>query len=337
MSINVNLESNKNSKFSLKFENSNNKLYVWATNLTTIPIKNYKKELALEQIQENKYFCFCDNISEVINELTEIKSTKIEEENNCITLFIPINSKKIKEFIIKIEETPKSSEEKTEELYRFINQLLIENKNLKSKVETLENKFSQEIKELKESNENLKNQISSLFVDSNIITSNQYQILKNWINPNRRMKFKLLYSAKRDGDNRKAFHDRCDNKAPTITIVQTQKDVIFGGYTEAQWDSGSNSKKDQNAFCFSLTNNKKYLQNEGNNSSIYCNKDYGPWFGTCFIGIGYEKDNFCSDSSANYLNDLGHYGGKDYKKYEINNNEKSFVCKEVEVFEVKYL
>ena len=112
MSIKVNLESNKNSKFKLKFENSNNKLYVCATNLTTIPIKNYNRELTLEQIQENKYFSFCDNISEVINELTEIKNTKIEEENNHITLLIPINSKKIKEFIIKIEETPKSNEKK---------------------------------------------------------------------------------------------------------------------------------------------------------------------------------------------------------------------------------
>ena len=251
MSISINLESNKNSKFKLKFENSNNKLNVCATNLTRIPIINYNKELTLEQIQENKFFSFCDNISEVINELTEIKNTKIEEENNHIILIIPINSKKIKEFIIKIEETQKSKEQKIEELYSIINELLIENKNLKSKVESLEEKFNQEIKELK-------SQINPLIIDTNIITLYQYQILKNWINPNRRMKFNLLYSAKRDGDNRKAFHDRCDNKAPTITIVQTQKDVIFGGYTEAQWDSESRAKKDQNAFCFSLTNNKKY-------------------------------------------------------------------------------
>ena len=176
-----------------------------------------------------------------------------------------------------------------------------------------------------------------LIVDTNIITFYQYQTLKNCINPNRRMKFKLLYSATRDGDNRKAFHDRCDNKAPTITIVQTQKGIIFGGYTEIQWDSVSRAKKDQNSFCFSLTNNKKYLQNEGNNDSIYCYKDYGPWFGTCFFGIGAQKDNFCSDSNANCLNESGYYGGKDYKNFEINNNEKSFVCKEVEVFEVKYL
>ena len=71
--------------------------------------------------------------------------------------------------------------------------------------------------------------------------------------------------------------------------------------------------------------------------SIYCHKDYGPWFGTCFFGIGNCRDNFCSESNSNYLNDIGTYGGKDYKKYEINNFEKAFVCKELEVLEVKYL
>jgi hypothetical protein len=146
MSINVNLESSKNSKFNLKIENSNSKLYVCATNLTTNPIKNYNRELTLEQIQENKYFSFCDNISEVVNELTEIKNTKIEEENDHITLLIPINSKKFKDFIIKIGETPESNEKTNEELYSIINELKIENINLKSKVEALEEKFNKEIK-----------------------------------------------------------------------------------------------------------------------------------------------------------------------------------------------
>ena len=151
------------------------------------------------------------------------------------------------------------------------------------------------------------------------------------------MKFKLLYSAKRDGDNVKAFHDKCDNKAPTITIVETQKGIIFGGYTEAQWNCREGPCQEQNSFCFSLTNNKKYLQNKGSKDSIFCHPKYGPWFGTCFFGIGYKRDNFCSDPNSNYLNDLGTYGGNDYKKYEINNFETSFVCKEVEVFEVNYL
>ena len=212
-----------------------------------------------------------------------------------------------------------------------------ENKNLKLKVEKIEEKFDQEINNLKKSNEELLNKISCLNADSCIINSAQLETLKKWINPNKPIKFNLLYSAKKHGDNRISFHNRCDNRAPTITIVETTKGIIFGGYTEAKWQSEGYAKKDENAFCFSLTNNKKYLQNKGKNDSIFCNKDYGPWFGTCFFGIGYGKDNFCSDPNSNYLNDLGTYGGDDYRQYEINNFEKQFFCKEVEIFEVKYL
>ena len=121
------------------------------------------------------------------------------------------------------------------------------------------------------------------------------------------MRFKLLYSAKRDGDNRKAFHDRCDYKSPTITIIKTEKNAVFGGYTEIQWKSIGGEQYDKNAFCFSLTNNKKYFQNEYNLNSIYCDSDYGPWFGTCFFGVGFNRDNFCSDSSANCLDNC-YYG-----------------------------
>ena len=189
---------------------------------------------------------------------------------------------------------------------------------------------------MKQNNEELKEYFESI-TNSKILNVNQYKILKNWINPNVKMKFELIYSAKRDGDNRKAFHDRCDNKSPTIIIVKTGKNIIFGGYTEAPWKSEGGATNDPKSFCFSLSDNKRYLQNKGKNDSIYCDKNYGPWFGTCFFGVGYRKDNFCSDSSANYLNDLGTYGDINYKKYEINGFEQTFICQELEVFEVKCL
>ena len=332
------LESNKNSQFQVSLENIDHKLSIKAKNMTSIPNKNYSKSMSLEEIKENKFFSFCDDISEVINELTEIQKSKITEETNQITLYIPINSKKIKEFVIQMKETEKTSEEKFEELYKIISAVREENKNLRIKIETLENKYNKEINTLKQNIEELKYYIGNFvnFENSKILTKNRYEMLKNFINPNVEMKLELIYSAKRDGDNRKAFHDKCDNKFPTITLVKTEKNIIFGGYTEVPWKREGCATRDSKAFCFSLTENKKYLQNEGKNDSIYCDKDHGPWFGTCFFGIGYGKDNFCSDSSANYLNDLGTYGDTNYKKYEINAFDQTFICQELEVFEVKY-
>ena len=82
----LNLESDKNSQFEIKIENIEHKLSIKAKNITVIPNKNYYKSMSLEEIKVNKFFSFCDDIGEVINELTEIKKTKLTEETNQITL-----------------------------------------------------------------------------------------------------------------------------------------------------------------------------------------------------------------------------------------------------------
>jgi len=35
----------------------------------------------------------------------------------------------------------------------------------------------------------------------------------------------------KDGDQSKDFHNNCDNKDPTLILVETIKGYIFGGYT----------------------------------------------------------------------------------------------------------
>ena len=57
-----------------------------------------------------------------------------------------------------------------------------------------------------------------------------------------------------DGDLAKDFHRNCDGKAPTIISCKDTKNQIFGGYTEAEWDSENRHKKrDRNSFIFSVT------------------------------------------------------------------------------------
>jgi hypothetical protein len=47
----------------------------------------------------------------------------------------------------------------------------------------------------------------------------------------------LLYRATRDGFTAKAFHVKCDGKPKTITIIKTDQDYVFGGYTSAAWNN----------------------------------------------------------------------------------------------------
>ena len=66
------LESNRNSQFQINLENIDHKLSIKAKNMTSIPNKNYSKSMSLEEIKENKFFSFCDDISEALNIISKI-------------------------------------------------------------------------------------------------------------------------------------------------------------------------------------------------------------------------------------------------------------------------
>lgn len=149
--------------------------------------------------------------------------------------------------------------------------------------------------------------------------------------------FNLLYRASRDGFRATDFHFKCDNRPNTITIIETTKGYIFGGYTEACWTSNENYCHDPNAFLFSLVNplNKPFLcKISVPQHAIYCQKEYGPLFGSgCDLEI-------CSDSNSSSKSN------SELLSYEVpsdmkNSNgiyfcdSKYFQVKEFEVFQVQ--
>ena len=46
---------------------------------------------------------------------------------------------------------------------------------------------------------------------------------------------KLLYRGSRDGFLPSDFHSYCDFKNETVMLIKSDKDSIFGGYTNIQW------------------------------------------------------------------------------------------------------
>ena len=74
------------------------------------------------------------------------------------------------------------------------------------------------------------------FEESVILTNeNHRSVLKDWL-PSQDGKWGLLFRASRDGFAAAAFHFKCDNKGPTVTIVKSGNN-IFGGFTEVSWTS----------------------------------------------------------------------------------------------------
>ena len=136
------------------------------------------------------------------------------------------------------------------------------------------------------------------------------------------------YIEERNGDKTKNFHEKCDDKGPTLTICKEKKtDNIFGEYTEAKWDSKDrHPKSDKNAFIYSITYNKKFVSKNFENS-ISCNKTCGSVFG--FGGDLTIDSNFLSSIGNNMWREQKTYFDKNY---EITNGNQYFELDELEVY-----
>ena len=156
--------------------------------------------------------------------------------------------------------------------------------------------------------------------------------IKEKINKNI-IQFQLLFRMSENGTKSEDFHKLCDNKGPTLTLIRTTKQRIFGGFTPLSWGKAGSGIKDPSnqTFIFSCDLNKKYdiikLQEQAINRS-----NDGPKFGDCDIKIENNMKNGVSfaNSNCNFLsnNNLELTGGHgDSEKFETD---------EIEIFKVIY-
>ena len=285
-----------------------------------IPLRNEKyKEIRftihkkinedINQIYNNSNNEFNNNtMSNILNILkshTE-KINKLENENNCLK----------------------------KELNK-LNNLNLEISTLKSKISLLEYKQNLLIKLQKQKNiikeKNKEQKEKGIQLDSHIINNiKEYKIsLKNWINKTSFIKANLLYRLSRDGESFKTFHEKCNNKSPTLIIIESINGQKFGGYTTCTWDGKWTNKFDGQTFLFSLNKNIKFKKkyNLNDNKDIYVDQDCGPWFGR--NDLYFEKNmKICYSYKSNqysFLNDKDLYYNKDDDDIEL---------KEVEIYEI---
>ena len=79
--------------------------------------------------------------------------------------------------------------------------------------------------------------------------------LNKWIG--RTYKYTLLFRSSRDGYSTYAFHNVCDNKGPTVSIIKNNHGKIIGGYTPLSWSSSCNynykADNEMKSFIFSIS------------------------------------------------------------------------------------
>ncbi len=157
----------------------------------------------------------------------------------------------------------------------------------------------------------------------------------------------MLYRGSRDGFTPQAFHSKCDGKAKTVTIIQTDSNYVFGGYTASPWKSENGTYgTDSTAFIFSLRQNgesisKKISKVRDQNTAIYNNRLFGPAFGSyegfnyCDILIGFEIEasNF-ADFGVSYTLPAGYEAQTDNARSYLAGSFADWTVKEIEVYQV---
>jgi hypothetical protein len=107
--------------------------------------------------------------------------------------------------------------------------------------------------QLLKTNNNPKSDGKVFFSKTKILSfENQEQLNKLFGNHNQQ--WQLIYRASRDGFTGKLFHQFCDGRSPTMTIIRSQNGYIFGGFTKIPWSSSGVDKADSSAFLFTLKN-----------------------------------------------------------------------------------
>lgn len=71
--------------------------------------------------------------------------------------------------------------------------------------------------------------------ESKILTGPYSRDLKKFIGT--KDHWTLLYRGSDEGFSAQKFHEKCDNKGPTVTLVRTEKNNVFGGYASQSWTS----------------------------------------------------------------------------------------------------
>ena len=165
--------------------------------------------------------------------------------------------------------------------------------------------------------------------ESNIITKKEIPLLIDWL-PHNPLKIIKIYDTEKDTHNAGAFHEKCDDKAPTVIIIKTDKGCRFGGYTSKMWGSSSGAYiTDNSAFLFSFDTNKKYKVNTPN-YAIYCGNTIGPTFGN---GHDIHIANYGPQNNSNYTNGMAY---PLETQYELNKGNKNFTAINYEVYHIIY-
>lgn len=336
--LNTLIESNLKKEYSVEFLSYSLFLEININLINDYRKINYNEKFTLDTIKNmSKYFLICESIKDVLVSIEpNFNKINLVEEKDKIKLIVPLNHPLCKEVIFIIPEIikPFNQDEQNNSISELKNQIQEQNKII-NRQQKIINDLIKRIENLE--NLNKKDQIDlylekSFSLKNSKIILKDYEIekqIKRWIDPFKVMLFELIFRASRDGGGQGYdFHKFCDNKGPTLTLIKTQQEYIFGAYTPYDWKSelGHSPYNDYDSFLFSINSMRKFKKLR-KGPSLYFNPEYGP----CF---GYNG----SDFKINRVLTIGKAGkGNFVNNYELTNGKGGeFFVTEIEVYFVKF-
>ena len=149
--------------------------------------------------------------------------------------------------------------------------------------------------------------------------------------------FSLLWRGSRDGFDPSTFHQRCDGKPNTLTLIKNKLDYVFCGYTAVPWSSLSSGTyhSDATAFLFTLTNpsnNPLKLKVIKPEKVVVHSSVWGPGFGVGDLRYySFDDSDNCMDfESCESPNGLDEEEGG---KYVLGGTSNFYKTLDIEVFE----
>ncbi|XP_042371084.1 interferon-induced protein 44-like [Plectropomus leopardus] len=116
------------------------------------------------------------------------------------------------------------------------------------------------------------------------------------------VKLQLLYKASIHGFTGPAFHQRCDNRCPTVSVGYNASGYVFGGFTKQLFNQSGQYVYDDQAFLFTFSGEKllKYPVTTPANAVRMVNTS-GPYFGEALVLVNGNKA-VVHSSPGNYYN-----------------------------------
>ena len=344
---------NNSTEYDIKLIAKDTSLSIYLCNINEITPFIYQKVYTLEDlIKISKVFKLCDNITEVISYINEnfesnlvtLKEEKIDSVNLYFKMTLPNKSEE--NFKFEISKIHLQQNESFDILFKAVSGIKKENKKKDEEIEILKteiNNLKQQINSMKiefeKKNKEISEQLFSLLNKRNILNNKTFKnLIENAVIEkreeikNKNIGWKLIYNASRDGGSVTDCHSKCNNISDTVSIIFSSTGRIFGVYINIAINGDGPWRIDNNAFIFSVDNNKIYRVKKGNAVIAFDNRCFIQYMNTLVLTGNILTQQY-EDKNTNTMNN---YFEGFTSNFELNGGNQYYYVEEFLVHSLNF-